>query len=124
MAVAAVVDDNEDELQHALLSLKSTGHFEAVYGFTCPDEACHFIKERGVDVLFMEIEMKGLNCFVLIDELRKLGRDILFIIMSSNEAYAYEAFHKGIADYVLKPLSPEGVAKTLEKIRKYHKWEK
>jgi len=27
-------------------------------------------------------------------------------------------------DYVLKPLSPGGVALTLEKIRKYHKREK
>jgi len=124
MAVVAVIDDNRDELQQALLSLKSTGQFEVVYGFTCPDEACCFIKERRVDVLFMEIEMKGLNCFVLIDKLRKTGLDILYVIMTSNEGYACEAFQKGIVDYVLKPLSPGGVALTLEKIRKYHKREK
>jgi|GEM_PF-1051863 len=124
MAVAVVVDDNEDELQQAVLSLKSTRQFEAVYGFTCPEVAYCLMKERGIDVLFMEVEMKGLNCFVLMDRLRKIGRDILYVIMTSNDGYACEAFQKGIADYVLKPLTAEGAAKTLEKLRKYHKREK
>ena len=119
MAVAAVVDDNEDELQHTLSSLKSTGQFEAVYGFTSPDEACCFIKEGGCDVLFMETEMKGVNCFVLMDKLKKIGLDILYVIMTSNESYACEAFQKGTTDYVLKPLSTEILARAMDKIKKY-----
>jgi len=120
MAVVVIVDDNEEELQSSLSILKSTGQFGDVYGFNCPDEVCSFVKERGCDVLFVETEMKGMNCFVLIDKLRKIKQDILFIIMTSNEDYAYEAFQKGVMDYVLKPLSREGVAKIIEKIRKYY----
>ena len=119
MAVAVIVDDNEDELQSSLSILKSMGQFEELYGFNCPDEAYSFIKERGCDVLFMETEMNGINCFVLLDKLRKIGRDILYIIMTSNEGYACEAFQKGIADYVRKPLSPESLARAMEKIKKY-----
>ena len=119
MAVAVIVDDNEGELQYSLSILKSTGQFEAVHGFSCPEVACGFIKERGCDVLFMETEIRGMNCFVLIDKLRKIRQDILFVIMTSDEGYAYEAFQKCIADYFLKPLSLEGIARTMEKLKKH-----
>ena len=118
MAVVAVVDDNEDELQSSLSILENTGQFEEVYGFKCPDEAYCFIKEKGCDVLFVETEMKGMNCFVLIDKLRKIRQDISFIIMTSNEDYAFEAFQKGVMDYVLKPLSSEGVPKIIKRLKR------
>lgn len=120
MAVAVIVDDNGDELQSSLSTLKSTGQFEEIYGFNYPDEAYSFIKERGGDVIFMETEMNGLNCFVLINKLRKIKQDISFIIMASNEDYAYEAFQKGVMDYVLKPLSLESVAKMLVRLEKFY----
>ena len=121
MAVAVVVDDNEDEMQSSLSILKSTGQFEDIFGFNCPVEGYSFIKERGCGVLFMETEMKGMNCFVLIDKLRKLRQDILYVIVTAKEDYACEAFQKGVMDYVLKPLSLEGVAKTVGKIRRYYR---
>lgn len=121
MAIAVIVDYNEDGLQFSLSILKRVGQFEDVYGFSCPDEACCFIKERGCDVLFVETEVKGLNCFVLINKLRKIKQDILFIIMALNEDYAYEAFQKGVIGYVLKPLSLESIAKTIEKLEKLHR---
>lgn len=120
MAVAVIVDDNEEALKHSLSIVKSTGQFEEVYGFCYPEEAYSFIKEKGCDVLFVETEMKGMNCFVLINKIRKIYNNIFFIIVTGREEYAYEALQKDIMDYILKPLSPKQIRETLKKLRKYY----
>jgi len=120
MTVAVVMDDNLEELQSLLSILRSTGQFEGVYGFDCPSEACRLIQERGCDILFVASEIKGMNCFVLIDSMRKIKQDIFYVIMASGEGYALEAFQKEIMHYVLKPLTPEAVSRTLEKLKKYN----
>lgn len=115
MAVAVIVDDNEEALKHSLSIVKSTGQFEEVYGFCYPEEAYSFIKEKGCDVLFVETEMKGMNCFVLINKIRKIYNNIFFIIVTGREEYAYEALQKDIMDYIIKPLSLDKITRTLKK---------
>lgn len=122
MAVVVIVDDNEEALEHSLTIVKSTGQFEEIYSFCYPEEAYYFIKENGCDILFVETEMKGMNCFVLINKLREINRNILFIIVTERKEYAYEALQKDIIDYILKPLSLEGITKVLKKLKKYNKW--
>jgi two-component system LytT family response regulator len=94
------------------------GQFEEIYGFYDPEEAYSFIKEKECDVLFMETEMKGVNCFVFINKLRKINKNIFFIILTEKEEYAYEALQKDVMDYILKPLLPDKITKTL---KKYHR---
>lgn len=55
-----------------------------------------------------------MNCFVFIDELRKIKKDIKFIIVTERSEYAYEAFQNEVMDYILKPLSPDKITKTLK----------
>lgn len=119
MAIAVIVDENMEELQASLSLLKSMGQFEQIYGFNCPDDAYCLIKEKGCDVLFTETEVKGMNCFVLISKVRKINKDILCNIMTLDEGYAYEAFQKGVDEYVIKPLTPEAVTKMLEKLKRF-----
>lgn len=118
MASAMVIDDNTQELQYSLTVLKNTGRFETVQGFSSPKEACQIIREKGVDVLFLEIEMKGVNCFSLIETIKKIRQDIFYVIMTSDDNYAYEAFQKGVMHYVLKPLSAESITKTFNKLKR------
>lgn len=121
MAVAVIIDDNEQELKYSLAIVKSTGQFEEIYEFCHPEEAYSFIKEKGCDVLFVETEMNGMNCFVLINKLRKINTQIYPIIITEKDEYAYEALQKDVMDYILKPLSKEKIARTLKKLKKYYK---
>lgn len=121
MAVAVIVEDNEKELEISVATLKRMALFEAVHGFSCPESACLFVKEKGCDVLFVETEIRGMNCFFLINKVREISKDIAHVIMAADENYAFEAFQKGVMDYILKPLSFEGVTKTLKKIKRYPK---
>lgn len=120
MAVVVIVDDNEEELKHSLLIIKSTGQFEEVYGFCHPEEAYSFIMKKGCDILFVETEMKGMNCFVFINKVKKINNNVFYVIVTEREEYAYEALQKDIVDYILKPLSPQGIRKTLKKLKKYY----
>lgn len=78
MAVGVIVDDNEEALKHSLLIIKSTEQFEEIYGFCYPEEAYSFIKEKGCDVLFVETEMRGMNCFVFINKIKKIKQNVFF----------------------------------------------
>ncbi|KZL90584.1 LytR/AlgR family response regulator transcription factor [Clostridium magnum] len=120
MAVGVIVDDNEKALNYSLSMIKDMGQFKEIYGFCYPEEAYSFIKQKGCDVLFVETEMKGMNCFVLINKLRKIYNNIFFIIVMGREEYAYEALQKDIMDYILKPLSPKRIRETLKRLRKYY----
>lgn len=121
MAVGIIVDDNEEELKHSLSIIKSTGQFGEIYSFCYPGEAYSFIKEKGCDVLFVETEIKGMNCFVFINRIRKINQHVFPVIVTEREEYAYEALQKNIMGYILKPLSIEEISKTLKKLKKYRK---
>lgn len=121
MAVGVIVDDNEEGLKHSLSIIKSTGQFGEIYSFCYPEEAYSFIKEKGCDVLFVETEIKGMNCFVFINKIRKINRHIFHVIVTEKEEYAYEALQKNIMGYILKPLSLGEITKTLKNLKKYRK---
>lgn len=120
MAVTIIIDDNEKELKHSVSVIENTEKFEEVYGFCYPEEAYNFIKEKRCDVLFMETEMKGINCFAFINKLRKINENIIFVIVTDKEEYACEAWENNILDYILKPLSPDMITRILKKLKKYY----
>jgi len=96
-----VVDDNRVA---SLLLVQLLGQIPglAIAG-TCENaaEAAAFLSHTKVDLLFLDIEMPGMNGLEL---LRSLARRPLTILTSANKGYALEAFELNVVDYVVKPV--------------------
>lgn len=96
-----IVDDNALS-RKALRQLVSQTGFLDLKG-ECADaiEAFNFLESQPVDLVFLDIEMPGMNG---LDFIRRLSTRPIFILVSAKKDYAIEAFELNVADYILKPV--------------------
>lgn len=88
---------------------------ELVGSYVDAFEAHQVMLKQEVDLLFLDIEMPGLNGL----ELAKImeGKGPLVIFTTSNPDYALEAFNLNVIDYLLKPIEPTRFLKAVEKAK-------
>ncbi len=69
------------------------------------------------DVVFMDIQMPGINGIEAMKEIQKTNSSIIFIVMSAYDKfdYAKEAINLGVLDYLNKPFSKDMIVNTLNR---------
>lgn len=72
------------------------------------------LRDSEVDVLFLDIQLPGETGFDLLDRLEAVP---LVVFTTAYDEYAVRAFEVNAFDYLLKPIRPERLAATLDKIR-------
>lgn len=77
------------------------------------DEALELIKEVEPDLVFLDIQMPGINGF---DVLEHISTDIQVIFVTAFDEYALRAFEVNAMDYLLKPVSSERLQQSLERL--------
>lgn len=75
--------------------------------------AVTLISEIEPDLIFLDIEMPGLNGFEVIDRLRHIPR---IIFSTAFDNYAIQAFEVHALDYLLKPYTRSRFDKAMERI--------
>jgi len=88
---------------------------ELIKSFTSQDEALKFLKEFPVDLLFLDIQMPNKNGVSFYKEL-EIKPPVIFTTAFSQ--YAVEGFDVEAVDYLLKPISFDRFAKSIEKIKR------
>lgn len=109
-----IVDD--EKLSRSVLKLLLEKHCPAVnIVAVCADgiSALEAIEKYQPDLLFLDIEMPGLNGF----EVLKACKDAHFsiIVTTSHDHYALEAIRHNALDYLLKPIIREDLAEAVDK---------
>ncbi len=110
----ALIIDDEEPARRALRRLL-TGHpsistiAEAIHGV----DALEQIAAHRPGVLFLDVEMPGLNGF---DLLAQLPAAPPVIFCTAFDAYAVRAFEANAVDYLLKPAQPAAVARALDRL--------
>jgi two-component system, LytTR family, response regulator len=101
-----LVVDDEPLAREAVVSLVRRDSEIAIVA-ECGDglRARQMIDETKPDILFLDMEMPGLNGVQLAEQLQDGGPVVVFITAFSQ--YAVEAFELAATDYVLKPFSDE-----------------
>ena len=78
------------------------------------EEALELIPELAPDLLFLDIQMPGMNGFELLERLEDVPQ---VIFTTAYDAYAIKAFEVSALDYLLKPVAPARLAAALAKVR-------
>ena len=78
-----------------------------------PEAALKILMSVEVDVLFLDIQMPGMNGFEL---LSKLPVQPAVIFTTAYDKYAFKAFEVCSIDYLLKPIEPQQLKRALNKI--------
>ena len=82
---------------------------------TDPARALDFLNsaEAAIDVLFLDIQMPGMNGFEL---LARLSRQPFVIFTTAYDQHALRAFEANTIDYLLKPIDTEQLERALKKL--------
>jgi two-component system, LytTR family, response regulator len=110
---AYLVDDEPLALERLRRLLAQSDRVEVVGSTTEPEEAIATLTSDPVDLLFLDIQMPRLNGF---EVLSRLHVQPLVIFTTAYDQYALRAFAVNSIDYLLKPIDPEQLARSLNKI--------
>jgi len=80
-------------------------------------QALELIDALAPDVVFLDIRMPGLNGLDLAARLCAGERPPRIVFTTAHEEYALAAFEHAAFDYLLKPVKPERLARTVERLR-------
>jgi two-component system LytT family response regulator len=76
-------------------------------------EAVNLIRINKPDVVFLDIQLSRENGF---DLLERVEKDFKLIFVTAFDEFAIRAFEINAIDYLLKPVHPERLTKTLERL--------
>jgi len=80
--------------------------------------ALRAIRELSPDLIFLDLQMPGLGGFDVIRKLPLDGQIPMVVIVTAFDQHAIQAFQAGAIDYLLKPISQDRVAQTVERALK------
>jgi two-component system, LytTR family, response regulator LytT len=114
-----IVDDERPARDELAFLLKSFPEISLVAQGKNGLEAVALVKEHEPDLLFLDVQMPGLDGLGVIQKLaeRKL-RIPQVIFATAYDHYAVHAFEVNAVDYVLKPFDKARIAKAIQRAKK------
>lgn len=112
-----LVDDLPIILEGGTKTLRQAIPNANVIGFSDPADVISFFKQNPVSLIFLDIEMGGINGIDLCRELLRIRPRTNVIYLTSYSEYALEAWKSGASGYLLKPLDVDEVRHELSQLR-------
>ena len=118
-AWTAIIAEDEPLLRQALLD----GLQQAWPGLrvlaACEDgaSAVEALAEHQPDVAFLDIRMPGLSGLEVAATAAESSPRTQVVFVTAYDQHAVEAFETGAVDYLLKPISPERLAATVQRLQ-------
>jgi two-component system LytT family response regulator len=110
---AYLVDDEPLALERLRRLIARSDRVEVVGSTTEPEEAVTALTSNPVDLVFLDIQLPRLNGF---EVLSRLPVQPLVIFTTAYDQYALKAFAVNSIDYLLKPIDPEQLERSLNKV--------
>ena len=113
-----VVDDEQLAREELCFLLGQSGGIELAGQASDGVQAVRMCGELRPDLLFLDVQMPGLNGFEVARRL--IAAEVLpqLVFVTAFDQYAIEAFTVNAVDYLLKPVDPDRLEQTLERARR------
>jgi two-component system LytT family response regulator/two-component system response regulator LytT len=116
---AVLVDDEKLASDELAYLLKEFSDVEVIAVASNGLEAVKLIADLEPDLVFLDVQMPGLDGMSVIAKLRALGVPLPYFVMATAfDQYAVEAFRLEALDYLLKPVEKDRLAMAVERARK------
>lgn len=111
-----LVDDEKLAIQGLELRLQPFDDIEIVA--TCHNgrEAIRKIKTLKPDLVFLDIQMPGFDGFSVVQGVMDIDPP-LFVFVTAYSEHAIRAFEAQAIDYLMKPVEPDRLADTMDRVR-------
>ena len=115
---AVIVDDEQLARDELAFLLKSVDDVNVVAQGKNGVEAVNLIKEHSPDLVFLDVQMPGLDGFAVIKKLMDKKVPLPQIVFATAyDQYAVKAFEVNAVDYLLKPFDKARVAQLVKKAK-------
>ncbi len=111
-----LVDDEKLAIQGLQLRLEAHPDVEIIETCLNGREAIRAIKTDKPDLVFLDIQMPGFDGFSVVSGLAEMEPP-LFVFVTAYSDHAIRAFEAQATDYLMKPVEPERLADTMERVR-------
>jgi two-component system, LytTR family, response regulator LytT len=116
---AILVDDEKLASEELAYQLKEFPDIEILATASNGLEAVKLIQSLEPDLVFLDVQMPGLDGLGVIRKLREQEIPLPYFVMATAyDQYAVEAFRWEALDYVLKPVDKERLTVAIERARK------
>jgi two-component system response regulator LytT len=114
-----IVDDEQLASEELLYLLKDFPDVEVVATGSNGFEAYDLIEKLEPDLVFLDVQVPGLDGLAVIRKLREKAVPLpYFILATAYDQYAIEAFTLEAMDYLLKPIEKDRLTLTIERARR------
>ena len=117
MLKAAILDD---EVKGSKLLTHKLDVFEdelqVVAVFNDAEKAAKAISQLDTDVLFLDVEMPGLNGFQVLEQLGAFDFEVIFT--TAYDTYTLDALRLSAVDYLLKPVDEDELQLAITRLKK------
>lgn len=111
-----LVDDERLAIQGLQLRLAAHPDVEVIETCLNGREAIRAIKTHKPDLVFLDVQMPGFDGFSVVQGLMEVEPP-LFVFVTAYSDHAVRAFEAQATDYLMKPVEPERLADTLDRVR-------
>ncbi len=110
-----IIEDEPLSTKKLLNFIAKVPYLNLLESFNSALSAMDFLNQNSVELIFLDIEMKGLNG---IEFLKSTNIKSKIIITTAYKQYAIEGFDMQVCDYLLKPISFERFVRATDKVSK------
>lgn len=116
--ISIIVDDEPLAREGLLTALQNMTDITVAGSFNSARKAARYMEENPVDLLFLDIQMPGMNGLEFAGSVPK---DTLVIFTTAYSQYALESYEVEALDYLLKPIPTERLEKAVGKALIYQR---
>lgn len=113
-----IIDDEPLAREAIEMLINQTDDLDLIGSFNSPDTATNFIETNEVELIFLDIQMPGING---IEFARTIPKETFVIFTTAYSEFATDSYEVDAIDYLIKPVKLERFQKAVEKAHIYSK---
>jgi DNA-binding LytR/AlgR family response regulator len=112
-----VVDDDVLSVKAVEVCINKTSFLQLAGSCYNAKDAINMIKEKSIDLIFLDVEMPGTSGFEMLEQLKTIPQ---IILVTGKPEYAVEAFDYDVTDFLVKPFDFDRFSKAANRAKHYH----
>lgn len=113
-----IVDDEPLAREAIAMLIGQTNGLNLIGSFNSPETATGFIENHKVELIFLDIQMPGING---IEFARTISKETFVVFTTAYSEFATDSYEVDAIDYLLKPIKLVRFQKAVEKAQTYSK---
>ena len=110
---ALIIDDSRLARKELTHLLSAHPHITVAGEAESGQQALDWLQKQSADVLFLDIQMPGMDGFELLQQLDRVPQ---VVFVTAFDQYAIRAFEHNALDYLQKPIEPSDLSRAVERI--------